>query len=156
MRGTVAVMAAVVVAVLWTSVDVTTASSTGCGVTAVRSGGGLPSWTSNANPPGGVPYAISTGGDVVAILFGYPLRSGHPTSQSNKILWIMHHSRDHQSLVLAARPLHRTSPTVRIVRPADSGPGEIYPSIVDVPFAGCWHMTLAWNHHRAALDLRYR
>lgn len=37
--------------------------------------------------------------------------------------------------------------------PADSSPGEIYLSIVDVPTDGCWHVTFEWNGHRADLSL---
>ena len=44
---------------------------------------------------------------------------------------------------------------VTVVQPANSGPGEIYPSIVDVPTAGCWVLNLAWGAHRAALALPY-
>jgi hypothetical protein len=38
----------------------------------------------------------------------------------------------------------------------NSGPGEIYPSIIDVPEAGCWHFALAWNGHRSVVALAYR
>ena len=42
---------------------------------------------------------------------------------------------------------------MRIMQPANSGPGEIYPSIVEVPFAGCWHVELAWGPNMDAVDL---
>ena len=45
--------------------------------------------------------------------------------------------------------------TVRTTVPATSGPGEIYPSIVDVPTAGCWRFALTWNGARASVGLRY-
>lgn len=159
MRKAVRVMAAVLIASACPSfVNTSPANATttsGCGTTRVRFDGRLPSWTHSARPPAGIPYATSSGGNVVAILFGYPLHSGHPSNHSNKILWIMRQPRDGQPLLLAAHPLSRSSPIVETVGPADSCPGEIYPSFVDVPSAGCWHVTLAWNHHHATFDLRY-
>jgi hypothetical protein len=126
-----------------------------CGGTVVRSDGRLPAWTATAHPPSGVPYAISKQGNVAAILFGNPLRSGHPTDRSNKILWIVRAPRNGHPLHLTARLLHVTSPTLRIAEEAGSAPGEIYPSVVDVPTPGCWHLTLDWDGNHAALDLRY-
>ncbi len=40
-------------------------------------------------------------------------------------------------------------------RPPDSSPGEIYPSYVNVPTAGCWHLTLHWAGHTDWIDLHY-
>jgi hypothetical protein len=42
---------------------------------------------------------------------------------------------------------------VRIVRMADSSPGEIYPSYVDLPAPGCWRLSLRWGAHAAQLDV---
>src|SRR4051794_9137433 len=39
-------------------------------------------------------------------------------------------------------------------RSADSSPGEIYPSDVDLPSPGCWHLELKWGSHQADLDIR--
>jgi hypothetical protein len=127
-----------------------------CGGTAVRSGRRPPGWTIAARPPSGVPFALSEQGNVTAILFGSPLRSGRPIGHRNKILWIVRAPRHGRSLHVTARLLHRGSPTVRLAVAADAAPGEIYPSVVDVPTPGCWHVTLAWDGHRAALDLRYQ
>ena len=126
-----------------------------CGSTSVRSNGRLPAWTMSAHPPSGVPYALSTQGNVAAILFGNPLRSGHPTGHSNKILWIVREPRNGQPLHVTAHPLHLGSPSLRVVDVADSSPGEIYPSVLDVPTRGCWHLMLQWGGNRASLDLRY-
>jgi len=41
-------------------------------------------------------------------------------------------------------------------QPANSGPGEIYPSIVDVPQPGCWRFDLSWSGHRATVYLEYQ
>jgi hypothetical protein len=39
---------------------------------------------------------------------------------------------------------------------ADSFPGEIYPTTVEVPNAGCWHFELAWGGNKTSVDLLYR
>ena len=44
---------------------------------------------------------------------------------------------------------------VPVEEPASSGPGEIYPTIVEVPFVGCWHVELAWGPNTDAVDLIY-
>jgi hypothetical protein len=72
---------------------------------------------------------------------------------SNKILWVMRDSRDGQALKLTLRS---SGQTVKVERAANSGPGEIYPSAVDVPTAGCWTVQADWNGHRATLELSYR
>jgi hypothetical protein len=131
----------------------------GCGASRLYRGG-LPAWTapafalsSNAPPPW--PFAIAQHGTAVAILFGYPLRAGNPTNRSNKVLWIMRLPRHGSPLTIRARPLDAERPLISVMRPADSSPGEIYPSEVDVPTAGCWHLTLRWARHTDSVDLRY-
>ncbi len=96
-----------------------------------------------------MPYAVSREGNVVAVLFGYPLRAGQrQDGRNNKILWDMRDPRDGKPLHLTARPLAGGSAT-SLTFPAGAHPGEIYPSIVDVPTPGCWYLTLEWNGHNA-------
>ncbi len=129
-------------------------NGTGCGDTPI-SPGQLPGWTADAGLPPDLPYAVSREANVVAVLFGYPLRAGHrEDGRSNKILWDMRDPRDGQPLLLTARPLAGGS-AVNLTFPAGASPGEIYPSSVDVPTPGCWHMTLQWNGHTATIDLPY-
>jgi hypothetical protein len=78
------------------------------------------------------------------------LRAGHPVDPANKVLWVVRAPRHGRPLRIVAR---RGGATVRISRAADSGPGEIYPSYVDLPKAGCWRLTLAWGPHRARIDV---
>jgi hypothetical protein len=59
-------------------------------------------------------------------------------------------------LTIEARPLHASTPLIRHAWPADSSPGEIYPSYVNVPTAGCWRLTLRWARHTDWIDLRYQ
>jgi hypothetical protein len=54
-----------------------------------------------------------------------------------------------------ATPVGLRGPVITVERPADSGPGEIYPTIVDVPFPGCWHFSLHWGPNQDAVDLLY-
>ena len=85
----------------------------------------------------GVRYATSSHGDVIGFLFADPLVAppGH-TEYNNKIFWEVRRAR--------------------LERAADSSPGEIHPSIVDVPSPGCWHFVLTWAGHRDEIDLLYQ
>jgi hypothetical protein len=132
----------------------------GCGATKLYRGR-APAWTapafSDSSPgPPPWPHALSGRGTVVAIVFGYPLRAGNPTEPTNKILWIMRLPRRGSPLTIDARPLHANGPLIRHAWPADSSPGEIYPSYVNVPTAGCWRITLRWARHTDWIDLGYR
>lgn len=132
----------------------------GCGATQLYHGQ-PPAWTapafSDSSPgPPPWPYALSERATVVAIVFGYPLRAGEPTNPGNKVLWIMRLPRNGSPLSIEARPEHAEAPAIRVAWPADSGPGEIYPSYVNVPKPGCWRLTLRWAGHADSIDLRYR
>ncbi len=125
----------------------------GCGDTPVRRGG-MPEWTSSAGSIPDLPYVVSVEGNLVGVLFGAPLHvRPAPDGRSNKILWISREPRNSQPLGLTATLAGR--PAVTTSQPANSGPGEIYPSIVDVPVPGCWHVTATWNGNTATLDLSY-
>jgi hypothetical protein len=126
----------------------------GCSATRLLLGAS-PAWTRSAQPPA-IRYALSAGGQAAAYLFGYPLRAGSPQNPDDKVLWVMRRPRDGQPLRLTGRLLGPAGPrTVSSTWPADSAPGEIYPSIVNVPVPGCWQFTLTWNGHRDSVDLRY-
>lgn len=132
----------------------------GCGATKLYRGR-VPAWTapalSNSSPgPPPWPHALSGRGFVIALVFGYPLRAGNPSDRANKILWIMRLPRHGSPLSIQAKPLHASAPLVTHQWPADSSPGEIYPSAVNVPTAGCWRLTLRWARHTDWIDLRYR
>jgi hypothetical protein len=128
----------------------------GCGNTTVMNGGvsdALQKWAGD-NAPSGVPYAVAHPATVAGFLFGAPLRAPG-TGSSNKILWVVGTPRT-GDLIVEGVPLGKTSPTVRYAFPANSGPGEIYPSGVDVPLPGCWSFTLRWAGQTAAMELLYR
>jgi hypothetical protein len=93
-------------------------------------------------------------GSAAGFLFVQPLRAGHPQNPANKVLWVVGYPRQ-SDLKITGHPLGAEAPTMSMTAPANSGPGEIYPSIVDVPEPGCWHFDLSWSGHKAAVDLRY-
>lgn len=132
----------------------------GCGATPIRRGAPpdwtAPAWSASSGAPTGLPYVVAEHGRAIAFIFGYPLRAGDPANPDNKILWVVRSPRDGSDLVIHARPLHATTPVVTVRQAANSGPGEIYPSDVNVPAPGCWRMTLRWNGHADSIDLGYR
>jgi hypothetical protein len=128
--------------------------SSGCGTTPVRSGG-IPGWGASAGVPN-LPTVMAHEGNLVGAVFGYPLVApARETGAQNKVLWIVREPRDGSDLVLTLRPAGGGD-AVTVSEPAGSSPGEIYPSIVDVPAPGCWHVVAEWNGHRATLELSYQ
>ena len=128
-----------------------------CSGTAITQGA-EPGWADAAgahNNPKGLPVAVDGSQTVVGFLYGYPLRSGHPSNPANKILWVVRLPREGADLTITAHPAGAASPMIAVVQAANSGPGEIYPSVVDVPTPGCWVFDLAWSSHRATLQLPY-
>jgi hypothetical protein len=116
-----------------------------------------PAWTDSAWSGNGGPistgYALSTNGDVAGFFEIFDLRAGNPVEHSNKVLWIVRFPRDHHPLTIVARSGADRGVAVRSSWPADSSPGEIYPSAVNLPRAGCWTLALAWGSHRATIDV---
>jgi hypothetical protein len=120
--------------------------------------GVLPVWSragfSDARPR--MPHVLGRAGRIVAIVFGYPLLAPPAADRSNKILWVGRAPRlYYSSLWIRAQRMQGTTlvgrPTTRLVR---GGPG---PSLVDLPDAGCWRLSLTWADGRHdALDLQDR
>ena len=131
-----------------------------CTATAVRRGA-APRWTAPAwstSSPGfasQLRYVVSAGGNVVGVLFAYPLRAGRPESPANKILWIVRQPRRGQPLHIRAQPVGFSARGVTTSWPANASPGEIYPSIDNVPLPGCWRFTLRWAGHTDVVALHY-
>jgi hypothetical protein len=125
-----------------------------CGATATFKGGALPGWAT-INAPAGLPYVVAAPGIAVGYLFTYPLMAG--SDASTKILWYVATPRDGFPLNAQGHPLGATTPTAQFSKPADSFPGEIYPSSPTVPSAGCWHFTLTWHggDEHADVDLLF-
>jgi hypothetical protein len=132
----------------------------GCGATSLHRGT-LPGWAEPSYSASGSrstpwPYGVARNGTAVAVVFGFPLRAGTPANRTNKVLWIVRLPRNGSPLTVTARPMRGAGPSVHASWPADSGPGEIYPSYLNVPHAGCWRVTLSWAHHSDSIDLHYR
>jgi hypothetical protein len=134
------------------------AAAAGCAPAAIHNGP-PPAWTaaawSDSSPGFRVPYALSSNGAAGAFFFAFP-RAGNASNPSNKVLWIVRYPRNHNPLLITARYGSDAREVVRITRPADSSPGEIYPSSVDLPKPGCWRLALAWGPHRATIDIDVR
>jgi hypothetical protein len=111
--------------------------------------GDRPSWAQvGFSEPGGSPFVTSAHGDMIGVLFGYPLMEPRPADGSNnKILWIPREpSAD--NLHITARRDGSTDTTS-----FDLGPPG--PSLTNMPRAGCWHLTLTWGPHTDTIDLLY-
>ncbi len=111
--------------------------------------GVLPEWarTGFSDPEPRIPHVLGDDGRIAAILFG-PLTSPSRPEGGNKILWV---SRDPVQPLsdLQIRAEHDGDVVTRVV---PGGPG---PSGIDLPAAGCWHMTLRWSGRSDTLSLRY-
>ena len=125
----------------------------GCGSTTLYRNASQP-WASAG--PSDLVQATGHGDQVTAFIFGYPLRAGDPQDPANKILWVVRTPRDGSELLISGHPLGSATPSVELRQPANSSPGEIYPSIVNVPKAACWQFTLTWHANSDTIDLQYR
>jgi hypothetical protein len=105
---------------------------------------------------GRTPYVIASPGIALGYLWTNPLMAG--PHASTKVLWYVATPRGGQPLEAEGHPVGAPTPTARFSRPADSGPGDIYPSGPTVPEAGCWHFTLTWQGgaQHADVDLLFR
>jgi hypothetical protein len=118
--------------------------------------GVLPTWArggfSDRHPK--IPHIVGRGGRIVAILFTQPLLSPPRAGRTNKILWAARDAATAADLRITAQRMNGNrsvgDPVHRLVR---GGPG---PSIVDMPSAGCWRLSLRWANRADSLDLVYR
>jgi hypothetical protein len=122
--------------------------NTACGAVALATAAVLAGCGGSAHPATRSASALSSASASAhagAFFFAPRLRAGHPENPSNKVLWIVRVPRSGHPLTITARPFADPSEVVRISRPADSSPGEIYPSDVDLPKPGCGRLSLAWG-----------
>ena len=118
----------------------------------------LPSWarTGFSAPRPRARYVVADRGQIMAILFGWPLSSPPAPTHSNKILWVENPTKkpggsaaDDPALRVEARLANGSEVVVRTV---PGGPG---PSIIDLPRVGCWDVTLRWRGYTDHLRLAY-
>jgi hypothetical protein len=100
----------------------------------------LPTWARDgfSDPEPVVAHVMGDHGRIVAILFGRVLHAPPAKRVNNKILWASPTSGFSPLQIDAVR-----AGDDRVVhREVTGGPG---PSIIDLPEAGCWHLTLQWG-----------
>jgi len=116
----------------------------------------IPVWARSgfSGPNPRVPYVLGRSGRIVAILFGYPLRSPVGPHRSNKILWVPRTpATTPTALWIRAQRLAAGQPVgAAVEHVVRGGPG---PSHLDVPQPGCWRLTLSWAGRTDSLDLAY-
>jgi hypothetical protein len=113
----------------------------------------LPAWARAgfSDDGSGIPHVMSRGGDILGVLFGRELNAPPAADRNNKILWVARVTgRPGEPLEITAVRDGTSEPVRRTVA---GGPG---PSIVDLPAAGCWRLTLTWSGHTDTMDLIYR
>jgi hypothetical protein len=145
-------------AITSTHADTPVTSAVAACLPAVIHVGAPPRWTAPAwadsSPGFRMPYSLASGDAAAAFFFAPRLRAGHPQNPSNKVLWVVRARRAGHPLKIIARLGSDPTQVVRVSWPADSSPGEIYPSAVDLPRPGCWRLQLAWGSHRASIDVQ--
>ena len=118
--------------------------------------GVLPVWAragfSDSRPR--IAHVVGRDGRIAAILFGYPLLSPPSRARANKILWVARVTPNSSStLRISAQRMDGLHILGRpVVRLVGGGPG---PSIINLPAAGCWRLTLRWSGRTDTLDLDY-
>jgi hypothetical protein len=100
----------------------------GCGQTKLYRGG-MPSWLQEGirglTGMENAPYALAGPTPIAGFILGYPLKAG--TNTPSKIMWVVSTPRNGEPLQIRVNPSGAAEPVVTVTRPADSGPGEIYP-----------------------------
>jgi len=115
------------------------------------SSGPLPSWArAGFTGDSSMPHVVGARGEILAAVFGDPLRANRTDGAANKILWVARSEHGPGELTIAATLDGTTTEQVRTV---PGGPG---PSIVDLPRAGCWRLVLTWPGHTDTMELVYR
>lgn len=112
----------------------------------------LPTWARSgfSDDGSGVAHVFSEQGDILAVLFDYPLVASPDPNVANKILWVSRLSQQPMQPLTIEAVLDGT--TTSVVREIPGGPG---PSSVNLPAAGCWRLTLRWSGHTDAMTLRF-
>ncbi len=107
----------------------------------------LPTWARAGFSPTALHtrHVLGANGDIVGILFT-ELRAHQPKGTNNKILWVAKEGGG--PLHINARLEGSDKTATRTV--------DLGPSIVNLPVAGCWQMTLTWPGHSDTIAFRYQ
>ncbi|WP_433362722.1 hypothetical protein ACQPZX_30825 [Actinoplanes sp. CA-142083] len=121
-----------------------------CGETVVTDA--LPEWarTGFSDDGSGIPHVFGKSGDILGVIFGSPLKAPPAADRNNKILWVSRPPATVTGDLKISAKLDGTGETAE--RTVTGGPG---PSIIDLPKAGCWRLTLQWWGHTDTMDLTY-
>jgi hypothetical protein len=120
--------------------------------------GVLPIWARAgfSNPRPRTEHVVGRQDRIAAILFGMGnyLDSPPAADHNNKILWVSRvRTRPGEALRIGAQLMRGTSRVgAPVNRTVFGGPG---PSIINLPAAGCWRLTLRWSGWTDQLDLSY-
>jgi hypothetical protein len=118
--------------------------------------GVLPVWARAgfSDPRPRMPFVLGRKGRIAAILWADPLQSPPPKDHNNKILWVSRApSVPGSDLRIRAQRMNGSRPLgAAVSRSVIGSPG---PSIINLPSAGCWRLTLRWSGRVDTLDLRY-
>ncbi|HWK28440.1 MAG TPA: hypothetical protein VNS09_17885 [Solirubrobacter sp.] len=127
----------------------------GCGSSATSDCGKLttsvlPEWarTGFSDPEPKMPHVLGDRGEITAIVFGDALYAPPLKDRGNKILWVAREAVNEPTTL----KIHAVDGDDVADREVAGGPG---PSGIDLPHAGCWHVTLRWAGREDTLDLRY-
>jgi len=116
----------------------------------------LPVWARDgfSAPKPRMPYVVGRKGRIAAILWANPLQAPPPRDHNNKILWVSRAATlPGSDLRISAQLMSGLRPVgAPVIRRVTGGPG---PSIIDLPSAGCWRLSLHWSHSTDTLDLRF-
>jgi len=116
----------------------------------------LPTWArqgfNGSASSGFPPYVLSSGGDIVGVMFGNPLVAPPPSGAvgdegPNKVLWV---AKDP-----SAGELTVDAHLVGTAQKADIGDISFGPSYDNVPTPGCWRLTLHWLGPTETVDIVY-
>ncbi len=124
----------------------------GGGATQVFAGPGPDAYLGLADNP----WAPATPAEAgIVAYFWYPppdLVFAYGPNGGTKVLWISH-GQQAAHLTIAAHPFSASSPVVQYDFAAASSPNGNYPSIVDLPSAGCWRLELTLGIAHATIDV---
>ncbi|WP_433496538.1 hypothetical protein ACQP1K_16185 [Sphaerimonospora sp. CA-214678] len=112
----------------------------------------LPTWARAgfSDDGSGVHHVFSERGDIIAVLFKYPPVASPDPDVANKILWVSRLPQESRQPLTIEATLDGT--TTSVIREIATGAG---PSSVNLPEAGCWHLTLRWSGHTDAMKLTF-
>ena len=116
----------------------------------------LPIWARAgfSDPEPRMPYVLGAHGSIAAILWADPLLSPPPKNHNNKILWVSRApTQPGSDLRISAQRVENSRAVGHTVtRRVRGGPG---PSIINLPTAGCYRLSLHWSGHADTLNLDY-